>query len=80
MELWQEIMYNLLQKQTISIQFPQAPDLKDVLESECYQTLQKIKEVLNDDTLDDKECFERIEQIVCLFESIGSNGGSRHDF
>ena len=31
-------------------------------------------------SLDDAECFQRIEEIVCAYEAIGSDGGSRHDF
>jgi len=41
---------------------------------------ERIKAVLEDDSLDDKDCFERIERIVCLFEEIGSDCGARHDF
>ncbi len=51
-----------------------------VVEGQCYQALQKIKAILNNETLDDKECFQKIEEIVCILEEIGSNGGSRHDF
>ena len=40
----------------------------------------KIKAIIEDDSLEDKECFRKIEEIVCAFEEIGSNGGSRHDF
>ena len=50
------------------------------LEGKCYRALKEIQAVLNDDTLDDPECFMRIEQIVEIFERLGSNGGTRHDF
>ena len=52
----------------------------EILELQCYQTLRKIQEIVRDDTLEDKECFERIERIICVFEQIGSDGGVRHDF
>ena len=52
----------------------------EVVEGECFQTIQKIKAILDDDTLDDRECFYKIEEIVCALEEIGSNGGNRHDF
>ena len=55
-------------------------DIGKILESECYKALLKIKQILDDDNLEDKECFDKIEEIVCVLESIGSNGGSRHDF
>ena len=35
---------------------------------------------LEDDSLEDSECFYRIEEIVCVFEGLGSDCGSRHDF
>ena len=54
--------------------------LVDLIELNCYQTLKKIKAIIEDDSLDDPECFYRIEQIVCAFEEIGSDGGNRHDF
>ena len=52
----------------------------EVIEGACYQALKKIKDILEDDTLDDPECFYKIEEIVCALEEIGSNGGNRHDF
>ncbi len=55
-------------------------DADKILENLCYQALCRIKAVLEDDTLDDLECFMRIEEIVCVFEEMGSDGGSRHDF
>ncbi|MEE1055782.1 MAG: hypothetical protein UH239_00850 [Acutalibacteraceae bacterium] len=47
---------------------------------ESYKALQKIKTIIEDDSLEDKECFMKIEEIVCLFEALGSDGGNRHDF
>ena len=40
----------------------------------------KIKAVIEDDSLTDETCFAKIEEIVCILESVGSGGGSRHDF
>ena len=53
---------------------------KKLFEKECYKSLKKIKEILEDNSLDDKECFDRIESIVCLFEKMGVDCGTRHDF
>lgn len=47
---------------------------------QCYQALQKIKAVIQNDSLTDNECFMKIEEIICAFEALGSGGGSRHDF
>jgi len=80
MELWQDIFLKLLRDQKMEIAFPQMPDMEELLTSECYRALQEIRDILKDDTLSDKECFEKIENIVCVFEKIGSNGGGRHDF
>ncbi len=52
----------------------------EIIEGKCYQTLQEIRKILNDHTLSDENCFAQIEEIVCAFERLGSDGGSRHDF
>ena len=41
--------------------------------------MQKIREILEDDSLTDADCFEKIEQILCIFEE-HCIGVSRHDF
>lgn len=55
-------------------------NIKEIFENECYKTLERIRAVLNDENLNDKECFDRIEKIVKIYESVGSDGGIRHDF
>ena len=45
-----------------------------------YCALQKIKAIIQDDSLTDKECFCKIEAIVCLFGDLGIGCGNRHDF
>ena len=82
MELYQEILVHLLTTQQIEVNIPalQPGALEHIVESICYQTLLRIQEIVQDDCFDDAECFQRIEEIVCTFEAIGSDGGSRHDF
>ena len=81
MELYTEILAHFLAQENAQIIFPQLQlSAKDIIEMQCYKTLLKIQEIVRDDTLEDRECFERIEEIICVFETIGSNGGSRHDF
>ena len=81
MKLSVEIMANLLAQEDAQIIFPQLKlNVVEMMELQCYQTLRKIQEIVRDDSLDDPECFERIERIVCAFEAIGSDCGSRHDF
>ena len=55
-------------------------NIESLFEKECYKALKRIKTILEDDRLEDKECFEKIESIVCLFEEMGSGCGTRHDF
>ena len=54
--------------------------LAELMDSSARRALEDIRKVLDDDRLDDPNCFWRIEEIVRIYESIGSNGGSRHDF
>lgn len=54
--------------------------LAELMDSAACRTLEEIREVLDDERLDDQNCFQRIEEIVRLYEKLGSNGGSRHDF
>ena len=51
-----------------------------IVEKKCYEALQKIKEILENDQLEDRECFQKIEAIVETFEEMGSGCGIRHDF
>ena len=55
-------------------------DAARIVELECYQALRSIKAVLEDESLSDPECFYAIEKIICIFEQMGSGGGTRHDF
>lgn len=81
MELYEQILTNLLAQGEVRVTFTNGNlDLNELVKDSCYHALSEIKSVIEDDELDDKECFERIERIVEIFESIGSNGGFRHDF
>ena len=81
MELYKEILAHALRYGEIQISFPhQETDISKIVESTCYRALQKIKDVIEDDTLEDNECFTKIEEIIRTFEEMGSSGGNRHDF
>jgi hypothetical protein len=54
--------------------------IKAIIENKCYYMLEKIRDIIKDDETSDKECFDKIEEIVCLFEKMGIDFGSRHDF
>ena len=78
MESLKEILEKVLEKEEINVIFPNLKmSVVEIVETECYQALQKIKAVIEDDILEDFEC---IEKIVCIFEEMDSNGGNRHDF
>ncbi len=52
----------------------------EIIEGICYQTLAKIKAIIQDDSLSDRECFTHIEGLVCVLEDSGIDCGNRHDF
>ena len=79
MELWEEMLYCILNRK-LKIRISKSLKLEKLLKKECYKALKKIKEIIADDSLSDKECFMKIEEIVCVVESLGSSGGGRHDF
>ncbi len=81
MNLYAEILAYYLSQENAHIVFPNLQlNAKEIVELQCYQALHKIKDILNDDTLNDSECFLKIEEIICTFEELGSDGGNRHDF
>lgn len=82
MVLYEELLLHLLQSQPrMEITFPDLDISPNVyIESRCYQALQKIRDILRDDSLTDDACFSKIEAIVCLLEEMGIDTGNRHDF
>lgn len=80
MELHAEILAHYLSKENAQIVFPDLQlNAAEILQLQCYQALRRIKAIIQDDTLEDAECFTRIEEIICALEEIGSSGGVRHD-
>ncbi|WP_317854297.1 hypothetical protein [Chakrabartyella piscis] len=81
MDLYKEILTQILEQEEIRICFPNLQlDANKLIESASYQALQKIKLILENDYLEDNECFEQIEQILLVFEHLGSSCKNRHDF
>ncbi len=80
MELYAEILAQVLQHETIEVTFPGLElSAAEIVQSSAYQALQKIRSILDDESLNDAECFLKIEEIISVFESMGI-GTSRHDF
>lgn len=81
MELYQDILTTILKKEEVNILFPNLQiSSKEIVELECYRALQKIKAIIKDDSFEDKECFMKMEEVLSLFEELGSHANTRHDF
>ncbi len=81
MELYNDILAKVLAEGEVRVTFPELNvSAGEAVEGRCFKALKAIRAILDDDRLDDPDCFERIEEIVSVFEELGSTGGSRHDF
>lgn len=81
MNLCKEILVKIPEDENVQINIVGLNDnISKLFDLECYKALEKIKAVIEDDSLEDKDCFMRIEEIIRIYENIGSNGGFRHDF
>ncbi len=83
MDLYKEILIHMLEYRDtkVEVTFPGLNfSAKEIVESAAYCALSQIQKILKDNTLDDPECFYKIEAIVREFERIGSSCGDRHDF
>ena len=81
MELYKDMLHRILETEEFEILLPKwNMTMEEMMEMKCYQALNEIKKILEDDTLEDAECFESIEKIITVFEKIGSGIQDRHDF
>ena len=81
MELYKELLAHILSKSEVRVRFSDfSIDANELVEQTCHKMLCRIRDIIRDDSLSDAECFEQVEQIICLFEQTGSGGGVRHDF
>lgn len=62
-----------------ALKYMDRENLAQEADSEAIKILQEIQTVLDDDALDDPECFDRIERIVTAFHRHGIPT-LRHDF
>ena len=80
MELFFEILSQLVKDKKVEVNFPQIKDLQALVEGSCYKTLSMIREILQNEEYSDKDCFIRIEEIISILENSGIDFGFRHDF
>ena len=80
MELWKEMICALLLESEMEISFPQIQNVEALFSNACYRALAEIKQIIEDRSMNDENCFEAIEKIVRVYECMGSDGGTRHDF
>lgn len=78
MDILMRVLADKLEKGEIKLEIHR--EVIAEIEKECMEVLRRIQGILADDSMEDPECFERIEQIVCAMESIGLSCGSRHDY
>lgn len=78
MSLLKEMLVEILHKENISIDFGISKEqIVKLFSDTCFRALARIKAIVENDDLDD---FGAIEEIICVLEELGSNGGNRHDF
>lgn len=83
MDFPMELLAHMLAQRNANIEvtFPDLDlSIPEIVESAACRALREIHRILWDDSLTDYECFQKIEQIVSVFEDLSSDGGSRHDF
>lgn len=81
MNLYKELLIEILENQQVHILFPEMKiDINELLEIKCYIALNVIRNIVRDETLSDSESFLKIEEIIKVFERLGSSGGNRHNF
>lgn len=76
----QELYKDILEELAAIIIEKLRVDPADLIELASYRALQRIQAIVRDDSLDDTQCFYKIEKIISTLEELGSDGGSRHEF
>ena len=81
MELYRDMLCRILETEEFEIVLPKwNMKVEEMMEMKCYQALQANKRILEEDELEDEECFDRIEKIISVFETLGRGIYDRHDF
>ena len=78
MELFKEVLIKILAREGIQASVKDLDGIaSEAVESACCRALRKIKALVENESLSDFEC---VEQIVGVFEGIGSACLFRHDW
>ena len=77
MELLIALLKQAARNGNININIDFSETIERIVSDICFQTLNNIHDILDDDSLSDFDC---IEKIVCALDAIDFNGGCRHDF
>jgi len=78
MELAKELLLKLLEKETVCVTLSMFEEkLGQLFANTCVIALNEIRNVIINDDLSDFQC---VEQIIQIFERLGSDGGNRHDY
>lgn len=78
MDLYKEILIGILRREECKLTFTNLEiNATEIVRLECYKALRKIKGIFENHELEDAACFMKIEEIVCLFEQLESDGGDR---
>lgn len=81
MELYKEILTNILSNEKINITFIGLEmDATEIVETECYKTLLKIKYVIDDISLNDIESYISIKETINSLKGLGINFYHRFNF
>lgn len=80
MELKREVIANYVGKLISDELRHMNIDFNNVVDTTSSIALTKIRDIVLDDTLDDPECFHRIEEIINVLDEAGIDYGTRHDF
>ena len=61
MHLYKKILAKILEKEEINVIFPNLEmDVTEMVEMKCYEAPQRIKKIIEDDSLSDEQCFSHI--------------------
>ena len=71
MDLYKEILINLIKDNDIEITFKGIEfDYNKLLEDRCYVALNEIKKVLANDTINNEDCLTKIQHIVDTYKTL----------